>query len=172
MVAIRIFRAMQFGSIVAHLALNVVACCHAVGLQVAGRFQKILEFHPLIAANTGHRRGPCKIAVGKFINHGVFENIFIIKHIVRKTALFSDAAGIVNINPRTASAFFRQSCPVIIELQRDPNHIIALIRKIGGDHGTVDAPGHRHHHAGFSGRFGKAKGVQWSICIQCHQAIP
>ena len=151
-------------------ALNIMPRRHAVCVEIAGGGQQILEFHPLIAADAGHRGGPRKIGIGEIFDHRLTEGVFVIQHIMRKSHGFGHPARIVNVAPRAARPFFSQRRPVIIKLQRHPHHIIARLRQNRRHHRRINAARHRHHHAGVGRRFRKPKRIQGVVThflVQC-----
>ena len=88
--------------------------CHAIGVEVTGCFQEVLELHPLITADAGHGGRSGKVAVGEFVDHRVLEDVFIVQNVVRKAHLLGHTAGIVNVEPSTAGPFFCKGRAVII----------------------------------------------------------
>ncbi|OIQ64889.1 hypothetical protein GALL_535590 [mine drainage metagenome] len=147
LVAVGIGRAMKLWPCRADLALNVVAGRHAVGLKIPGGLQQVLELHPLVAANAGHRRRARKIGVGEFVNHRLAEGVFVVEDVVGKAHFLGHAACVVDIAARTAGPLFRQRGAVVVKLQRDADHIIAGAGQQGGGDGGVHAPGHGRDHA-------------------------
>ena len=139
MIAIGIGGGVHLGAFCAHHTLNVVACGHAVGIQIAGCGEQVFEFYPFIAADAGHGCCTAKIAVCKFINNGIFKNVLIIEDIMREAHLFGNAARVVDIDPRTASARLGQSCAVIIELKRDADYVIAFFGQHSCDNRAINA---------------------------------
>ncbi len=160
MIARGIGGGMQLGTLGAQFALDVVAGGHAIGVEVLGGLQQVLEFHPLIAADAGHGGGAGQIAVGKFVDHGVFENVLIIQHVMREAHILGHAAGIVDVDASATGAFFGQRRAVIVKLQGDADHIIAFFRKHGGHDRAVDAAGHGDDDTGVGRGLGKAERVE------------
>ena len=87
---------------------------------------------------------------------------------MRKTHLLSHPAGVVDVDPGTASALFCKGRAVIIQLQGHADDVIAFLGQLRRDHGTVDAARHGDDHAGFRRRLCKSKGVQPRSPIKCH----
>ena len=75
----------------ARFALDVMAGGHAIGVQILRRGQQILELHPLIAADAGHRGCARQIGIGEFLDHRLAEGVFVIQHIMRKAHGFGHA---------------------------------------------------------------------------------
>ena len=158
--------AVQFGPVRSHLALDVMAGGHAVRFQVLGGFQQVLELHPLVAADAGHRGGAGQVAVGEFVDHRVLEDVFVIQNVMGETHFLGHPAGVVDVNASAAGALLGQRRAVIVKLQRDPHHVIAFLGQLRGDDGTVDAAGHGDDHPRFRRGFGKAKRIQICPVVQ------
>ena len=58
------------------------------------------------------------------------------------------AAGVLNILAGAAGALAADRLAVVVELERDADHVIALTLQEGRDHGGVDPSGHGDHHPG------------------------
>ena len=158
MVAGSIGRTVKLWPGIADHALNIMARRHAIGVQILCSFKQILEFHPLIATDAGHRGGACQIAVGKFVNHRIAEDVLVIQHIMRKAHFLGHAAGIMNVDPGTAGPFLGKGCAVVIKLQGDADHVIPFLGQHGGHDRTVHAARHRHDNTRVGGGLGKSKG--------------
>jgi len=144
---------MKFRAYVADFALNIMARGHAIGIQFLGGLQQVFEFDAFVAPDAGHWCSTRQVTVGKFVDDGITEDVLVVEDIMRKSHVFGHTAGIVDVQPGAARAFFGKGRPVIIELKRDAHDIIALLGQLGGDNRTVHAAGHGHHHAGFRGWF-------------------
>ncbi len=171
LVAVRIGCAMQFGPGSTGLALDVVAGRHAVGVEVLRRLQQVLELHPLVAADAGHRRRPGQVAVGEFVDHGVAEDVLVVEHVVREAHLLGHAAGVVDVAAGAAGALLGQRRAVVVELQRDADDVVALFGKLGGHDRAVDAARHGHDHARLGRGLGEAQGVQILGAIEGHGGL-
>ena len=159
MIAVRIRRHVQFWP-GPHLALNVMPSGHAISVQILGGGQKILELHPLIAADAGHRGRPGQIGIGEFFDHRLAEGVFVVQHVMRKAHGLGHPRRIMNVAPRTAGALFGQGRAVVVKLQGDAHDVIALVLQHGRHDRRIHASRHGHHHAGFRRRFGQAKRVE------------
>lgn len=157
LVAVRIGGAMQLWPGGAQLALDIMPRGHAIGVQFLRRCQQILELHPLVAADAGHRGRACQIGIREFLDHRFAEHVFVIQHIMRKAHGFRHAPRIMDITPGAAGALFRQRRAMVIQLQRDADHVIAFFLQHGGHHRTVDAARHGNDHAGVRRGFGQPK---------------
>ena len=150
---------MQFRPHGPHFSLNVMPRRHAIGIQIARRCQQILELYPFIAADTGHRRRPREVSIGKIFDHGIAKRVLIIQHIMRKAHGFGDAPRIVNIASGTARPLFRQRCPMVIKLQGDADHVITFFRQLRRHDRAVHPARHRHHHPRVLRGLGKTKRI-------------
>ena len=112
----RIGRHMQLCALFAVKSADIMPGRHAIGVKFARGLQQVAELHPLIAADAGHRGGAGQIGVGKFLDHRFPELVFVIQHVMRKADALCHAAGIVNVLPCAACAFFRQGRAVIVKL--------------------------------------------------------
>ena len=108
-------------------------------MKVAGCGVEVFECCSWSAAYAGEGCRTAKIAVCKFINNGIFKNVLIIEDIMREAHLFGNAARVVDIDPRTASARLGQSCAVIIELKRDADYVIAFFGQHSCDNRAINA---------------------------------
>jgi len=78
---------------------------------------------------------------------------------MRYPDLVGDIARIVNVLPGAAGAFFLDRCTMIVELQRDANHIIAARLQQRGNHRRINAAGHGSNNARCRRRFCEAKRI-------------
>ena len=141
---------------------------HAIGVQILCGFKQILELHPFVATDAGHRRRTCQITVGKLVDHRIAKDVFVIQHVMGETHVLGHAAGVMNVDARTTGTFLGKGRAVIVKLKRHPNHVIALARQFRGDDRAVDTARHGHHHAGFAFGLCKAQGVQPGCTIERH----
>ena len=107
---------------------DVMARGHAIGLELPRRPEQVAELHPLVAADTGHRRRAREIGVGEIIHHAR-----------PKARSHSPARNAESRWPRPPAArrgcrarrsrrpCLRQRCPMVVELQRDADHVVALL---------------------------------------------
>jgi hypothetical protein len=107
-----------------------VARGHAIGVEVLRRFQQVLELHPFVAADAGHRRGAGEVAVGEFVDHRLAEGVLVVEHVMGKAHLLGHAAGVVDVAARAAGALLGQRRAVIVELQGDAHHVIAFLGQL------------------------------------------
>ena len=61
-------------------------------------------------------------------------------------------AGIMNVLPGAAGPLFLDRRAMVIELKRDPDHVIARFLQQGCGHGGIDAARHGHDNAGTHGQ--------------------
>ena len=165
-------RRMKFRPQVTGFTLNIMPGCHAVGVKILCRCQKVLELHPLVAADTGNRCRARQITVGEFVDHRITKDILVIQNVMGKAHVFGHPAGVVNVDTCTAGTFLGQSRAVVIKLKRHANHVIAFAGQFGGHDRTVDAPRHCHDNTGLRRRFRKPEGIQVFAAIKWHGADP
>ncbi len=157
LVAVRVARGVQFRAMRADLALDVVPGGHAVGLEVLRGLQQVLELHPLVAADAGHRRRPGEVAVGEFVDHRLAEGVLVVENVMRKAHLLGHPAGVVDVAPGAAGALLGQRRAVVVELERHAHHVVALVGQHRRDDRGIHPARHRHHDTGVPGRLRKAE---------------
>ena len=109
--------AVQLGLRLPGLALDVVARRHAIGVEIAGGLEQVLELHPFVAADAGHRRCAREVAVGELVDHRVLEDVLVVEHVMGKAHRLGDAAGVVDVEARAAGALLGERRAVVVELQ-------------------------------------------------------
>ena len=107
--------------------------------------QQIAKLDRAVALDAGHRRFAERVAVGKIVDHGFAEAAFVVEHVMRNADPFGDVAGVVDVAAGAAGALAVGSRAMIVKLQRDPDHVIALGLQQGSRHRRVDAAGHGDH---------------------------
>ena len=133
---------------------------HAIRLEILRGLQEVAELHPLVAADAGHRRGARQIRIGKLVDDALAEPVLVIEHVMREAHRLRDPARIVDVAPRTAGPLLRQRRPVVVELQRHADDVVTLLRQHRRHHRTVDAAGHRDHHARLRRRLREAERIE------------
>ena len=139
---------MKFSLFRSHLALDIVARRHAIRIEVLGSFQKVFEFHPLIATNARHRGRTSQITICELVNHRIFKHVLIVQNVMGKAHFLGHAARIMDIEAGTARTLLGQSRTMIIKLQRYTDHVIALGCQLRRNHRTIHTARHRHDNAG------------------------
>ena len=155
LIARRIRCGMQLGPVRPELALDVMARCHAIGIEILRCLEQILELHPLIAPDAGHRCGPGEIAVGEFVDHRFAKDVLVIEYVMRKAHILGHAARIVNVDPRATCPLLGKGRAMIVELERHADHVITFLGQMRRHHRTVHASRHRYDDAGFAGGLAK-----------------
>ena len=122
------------------------------GAEIARRFKKVAEFYRLIAFHAGHRRLAGDIAVGEFLDHRLAKAGFVVENVMGNPEGSGDARGVVDILPGAAGALAAGRLAVIVELQRDADHVVALLDHEAGGGGTVDAARHGDDHPRAGGK--------------------
>ena len=161
---------MELGLGRAHLALDVVARRHAVGVEIARGLEQVPELHALVAADAGNGRGAGEIAVGKLVDHRLAEGVLVIEHVMGESHLLGDAAGVVDVAARAARALLGQCRAVVIELQRHAHHVIAFLGQLRRHDRAVDAARHGDDDPRLGGRLGEAERIERIGPVERHGA--
>jgi hypothetical protein len=82
------------------------------------------------------------IALGERIDHRFAKPLLVIEHVMRNAQRFADAARVVDILAGAAGAGAMHGSAMIVELQRDAEHVIALAFQQAGHDGGINAAGH------------------------------
>ncbi|MND74849.1 hypothetical protein D3C80_664530 [compost metagenome] len=128
-------------------ATDIVAGGHGFGAQVAGHVQQVAELDRLIAPDAGDRRLALQITVRELVDHRVLEAAFVVQDIVRNADQFGGQTGVVDVLTGAAGALLLERGAVVIELQRDADHVIAGLGQQGGDDGGIHPARHGRDHA-------------------------
>ena len=145
LVARRIVGAVQFDTVRARHAADIVSGRKAIRTQLARHAEQVGELGPHVAADAGHRGAPRKIFVGELFDHFLAKGAFVVEDIVRDPQPVGHGARVTNVVAGAACALAPRRRAVIIELERDPDHLRAAGMGEGGDHRAVDPAAHRHH---------------------------
>ncbi len=159
------------GAVCGALAPDVMAGSEGDGVEFPCGAQQVAELHGLVTAHTGDRcLAPC-IGIGKILNHRIAEGAFVIQHIMGNADPVGDIAGVMDVLPSATGPFFLDRRAMIIQLQRDPHHVIAQFFQQGGGDGGIDAPGHGNDHARTGGHVecGRVKSGEKGFCA-AHKA--
>ena len=159
LVARRIGAAMQLGARLAHHPLHVVAGGQRLGAELARRPQQVAELHRAVAGDAGHRRLAARIGIGKGVHHLGAEAAFIVEHVVRDGEPLGHLAGVGDILAGAAGAGLPGRDALVVELQGDAHHVVALLLQERRRDRRIDAARHRDHHAGVAGRLVDTEGI-------------
>ena len=132
----------QFDAAFALDAADIMARCQAIGAKLAREGDQVDELDPLVAQRTGHRGAPRGIFVGELVDHPGAEAAFIVEHIMRDAEPVAHRLGIVNVLPRAARAGALDRLAMVVELERDPDHLGAGLRGQHRDDAAVDPARH------------------------------
>ena len=91
---------------------------------------------------------PERVAVGEIVDHGFAEAALIVEHVMRDADPLGDIAGVVDVVAGAAGALAVGRGAMIVELQRDADHVVALGLQQRSRHRGVDAAGHGDHDPG------------------------
>ena len=154
---------MQFGPGGAHNSAHIMTRCQAIGAELARHAEQVGEFRPHVAADTGDGRTAGEIFVGELLDDFLAKCAFMVEHVMRDPEPVGHCARIADIVARAAGTLAPGGGPVIIELQRDADHLGPAGRSERGDDRGIDAAAHRHDDAAFACRLGqveKRRGVE------------
>ena len=104
--------------------------------------RKIAELDRAVALDAGDRRLAGQIALGETVDHRFPEAVLVIEDVVRDAERLGDPARIVNVLARAAGTLAMDRRPMVVELQRDPDDIVALLAEQACHHGGIYAAGH------------------------------
>ena len=96
------------------------------GAEIARGLEQFGELDRLVAGDTGNGRFARDIALRERVDDGLAEALFIVEHVVRDAERLGDAPRILDIAPGAAGAGAVRGGAVIVELQRDADHVIAF----------------------------------------------
>src|SRR5450759_3299112 len=113
-----------------------------IGAELARGDQQVVEFDRHVAFDARHRRLAGDVALGEAINHCFLEAALVVEHVMRNADALGNAARIIDVLPGAAGALAVGGGAVVVELQRDADHVIALGLEQRGGHRGIDAAGH------------------------------
>ena len=124
---------------------DIVAGRHGIGAEVPGRFQEVGELDVLIAADAGDRRLARDVSVGERRDDLFAETAFVVEHVMRDPELRRDGSCVVDVAPGAAGSLARGrgGRAGVVELQRDPDDVVAVARQQGCHDGGIHAARHR-----------------------------
>ena len=131
-----------------------------IGAEFPGGRQQIAELDRAVARDAGDRRLAGQIAFGEAVDHRLAEARLVVEHVMRDAERLGDPAGIVDILAGAAGALAVRRGAVIVELQRDADHIVALVLQEGGHDGGIDAARHGDDDARCGGIAGKTERIE------------
>ena len=161
----------------AHLAPDVMPGGQAIGAEVARQAQEVAELDGLVAGDAGDRGLAAQISIGEFLHHLVAEPVLVVQHVMGDADFGGDVAGIVDIAPGAACILAANRGAVIVKLEGEPDHLIALVRQQRRRDRGIHPARHRHHHLGLSGglardqRLGRLPGRAGSIKHRRHGGV-
>ena len=124
---------------------DVMSGRQRAGAELARGRQQIAKLDRAVALDAGHRRLAERVAVGEIVDHGFAEAAFIVEHVMRNADPLGDIAGVVDVAAGAAGALAMGGRAMIVELQRDADHVVAFGLQQGSRHRGVDAAGHGDH---------------------------
>ena len=113
-----------------------------VGAEFARGDQQVVELDRHVAVDAGHRRLAGDVAFGEAVDHRFLEAALVVEHVMRNADALGDAARVVDVLARAAGALAVGGGAMVVELQRDADHVIAFGLEQRGGHRGIDAAGH------------------------------
>ena len=133
---------------------------HDVGAEIASGVEEIGELDRLVAGDTGDRRLAGDIALGEQVDDLLAEPRLVVEYVMGDAETGGHVAGVVNVAPGTAGTLAMGGRAMIVELQRDAEHVIALALQQRGHDGGIDAARHGDDNARLARRLGQAEAVE------------
>ena len=132
------------------LVAGVVAGGDALGADLAGGAQKLVELEVVVAERAGNRRAPGEVVVDEGPNDIVLEALLLVDDVVRNVERLGDTARVVDIVQRAAAAGLGRvrdaglagEAVLVPELQGKADDVGSLGAQHGGDGRRVDSAGH------------------------------
>ena len=97
-----------------------------LGAKFARRDQQVMKLDRHVAFDARHRRLAVDIAFGETVDYRFLEAALVIEHVMRNADALGDAAGVIDVLPGAAGALAMAGGAVVVKLQRDADHVIAL----------------------------------------------
>ena len=110
--------------------------------KVARGAEQVGELDGAVALDARHRCFARRVALGEAVDHRFLEARLVVEHVMRNADALGDRTRVVDVAARAARALAVRGGAVVVELQRDPDHVIALGLEQRGRHRGVDAAGH------------------------------
>ena len=128
-----------------------------LGAEVARGGEQVAELDRHVAVDAGHRRLAVNVALGETVDHRFLEAALIVEHVMRNADALGDRARVVDVLTRAAGALAVGGGAVVVKLQRDADHVIALGLQQRRGHRGIDAAGHGDDDAGVLRAAGKVE---------------
>jgi hypothetical protein len=138
LVARRIRRLVQFRPGGALDPADIMAGRQRIGAQIPRHAQQVAKLQMLVAGDAGHWRLPGGVAVSEGGHHAVFKSLFRIDDVVRNAKPVRDALGVPYILPGAAGALTAAGGPLVVKLERNPDHLMPGARHQPGHHRAID----------------------------------
>ena len=142
LVAARVGTLVKLGATAVHDASDIVPGREAIGADLACEGDEVDELHPLVAARARHRRAALRIFVDEAVDHAFAEPAFVIQHVVRDAEPVRDHLGVVDVLAGAAGARAPHRFAMVVELERDSDHLGPGPRRERGRDRAVDAARH------------------------------
>ena len=121
------------------------------GAELARGLEQIAKLDRAVALDARHRRLARDVARGEIFDHRFAEAILVIEHVMRDADPLGDVARIVDVLPGATGALAVGRGAMVVELERDADHVVALGLQQRGRHRGIDAAGHGDDDTGVGG---------------------
>ena len=143
LIALGLMRAIERTACIGETAVDhVMAGREHARAKFARRAEQVGKLDRAIAFDARHRRLTRRIAFGEAVDYGLLEARLVVEHVMRNADALRDPARIVDVAPRAAGALAVGSRAMVVELQCDADHVVALGLKQRGCYRGVDAARH------------------------------
>ncbi len=119
-----------------------------LGAELARGVEQVVELDRHVAVDAGHRRLARDVALGEAVDHRLLEAALVVEHVMRNADPVGDRARVVDVLAGAAGALAVGRRAVVVELQRDADHVVALGLEQRRRHRRIDAARHRDDDAG------------------------
>src|SRR5690606_4942792 len=159
LVAGRLGRPVQLGTVRSLNPANVVPRHEGVAAEVAGRLHQVAKLDPLVAPDAGDRGRTRQVGLDEIVDHRLAKAALVVEDIVRNPQPVRHAPSIVDVLSGATGALLPGRRTVVVELQGDADDIVAFRAQQRGRRRAVDAAGHGYHRPRARRRLVDSEGV-------------
>ena len=110
--------------------------------ELARGLQEVAELDAAVALDAGHRRLAQRIGIGEIVDDGLAKAVLVVEHVMGNAELGGHVAGVVDVLAGAAGALAVGRRAMVIELQRDPDDVVALRLQQRSRRRGIDAARH------------------------------